>query len=177
MTHQTPLPGTIGLVRVPGLAGLFITLGQLLIGDTSRYTHAFIALGDGTLIESMPRGARIAPLSTWPADRVAYGWMVPLTDDQRARVVAEARALEGTPYGFLDYVALGLARFGARPRWLRRRVTSSGRMICSQLVDEAYRRAGVTLFPDGRLAQDVTPGDLANLFIERGDWVSAPPPR
>jgi hypothetical protein len=33
-------------------------------------------------------------------------------------------------------------------------------MICSQLVDEAYLRAGVHLFDDGRDPGDVTPGDL-----------------
>ena len=37
-------------------------------------------------------------------------------------------------------------------------------MICSQLVDEAYARAGVQLFDDGRLPGDVTPADLYGLI-------------
>jgi hypothetical protein len=39
-------------------------------------------------------------------------------------------------------------------------VADEGHLICSQLVDEAYLRAGVHLFDDGRLPGDVTPGDL-----------------
>ena len=37
-------------------------------------------------------------------------------------------------------------------------------MICSQLVDEAYKRAGVQLFDDNRLPGDVDPNDLWELI-------------
>jgi hypothetical protein len=173
MDEFSPAAGTIGLVRVPGVFGWLIGLGQLLAGDASRYTHAFVVLDDGTLIEAMPGGARIVPLSTWPAERVAYGWIIPLTERQRAAVVAAARSYEGVGYGFVDYAALALARFGVRPAWLRRFIGSSRRVICSQLVVQAYRDAGVELFADGRAAMEVTPGDLANLMVER-DWGTAP---
>jgi hypothetical protein len=36
-------------------------------------------------------------------------------------------------------------------------------MICSQLADEAAMRGGWHLFSDGRIPQDVTPGDLWKL--------------
>lgn len=165
-----PAPGTFGLTRIGGLLGVLISLGQWLIGDAARFSHAFVVLDDGTVMEAMPSGARPAPLADVLARRpLAFSWAIPLTDAQRAAVVAQARALAGTRYGFSTYLHLALLRIGVRWRWLDRRIRASGSLICSQLVDEAYRRAGVQLFDDGRPAHEVTPGDLANALIER-DW-------
>ena len=86
--------------------------------------------------------------------------------EQRVRIVAEATALLGTPYSFLDYLALALHRFKVRPKCIEGRVTDSGHLICSQLVDQVYLAAGIHLFADGRMSQDVTPGDIANVLIE-----------
>ena len=161
-----PAPGTFGLTRISGLLGVAISFGQWVVGDASRYTHAFIVLDDGTVMEAMPSGARIRPLG--PAHSpIAFSWVIPLTDDRRARIVAEARACEGVRYGFSAYLHLALSRFGVRWPWLIRYLERNGRMICSQLVDYVYARAGVQLFDDGRAPFDVTPGDLANLLIER----------
>jgi cell wall-associated NlpC family hydrolase len=143
-------------------------MGQLLTGDASRYTHAFIVLDDETVIEAMPGGAIITPLSEYFPGKAVFS-NLELTDEQREAVVREGRALRGTPYSFLDYLALALAHFGLKPIKLRRYVQNKGHMICSQLVDEVYRRAGIHMFNDDRLPQDVTPGDLANYLIER-DW-------
>jgi hypothetical protein len=43
-------------------------------------------------------------------------------------------------------------------------IADSGHLICSQLVDLCYLRAGAHLFDDGRLPGDVTPGDLWKLL-------------
>ncbi|QBZ72377.1 peptidase [Streptomyces phage Circinus] len=166
MTNK-PLPGDFGLTRIRGFVGWWIGLGQLITGDASRYTHAFIVLDDETVVEAMPGGAIITPISEY-AGRAVYS-RLELTDDQRAAIVREARSLEGIPYSFLDYLALALAHFGIKPKKLRKYITTKGHMICSQLVDEVYRRAGIHMFNDGRLPQDVTPGDLANYLIER-EW-------
>jgi len=166
MTNM-PKPGDFGLSRIGGVVGWWIALGQLLTGDASRYTHAFVVLDDETVIEAMPGGAIITPLSEYMGKAVFSD--LSLTDEQRDIVVREGRALKGIPYSFLDYLALALARFGIRPKRLRKYIQNKGHMICSQLVDEVYRRAGIQMFSDGRLPQDVTPGDLANYLIER-NW-------
>ncbi|QIN94086.1 enoyl-CoA hydratase/carnithine racemase-like [Streptomyces phage Wakanda] len=166
MTNM-PRPGDFGLSRIGGFVGWWIGMGQLITGDASRYTHAFIVLDDETVIEAMPGGAVITPLSEYRGKAVFSN--LSLTDEQRATVVREGRALKGVPYSFLDYLALALAHFGFKPKRLRKYITNKGHMICSQLVDEVYRRAGIHMFNDGRLPQDVTPGDLANYLIER-DW-------
>jgi len=164
---NTPQPGDFGLSRIGGVVGWWIALGQLLTGDASRYTHAFVVLDDNTVIEAMPGGAVITPLAEYKGKAV-YS-RIDLTPDQRFAIVSEARKLVGVPYSFLDYLALALAHFGIRPKKLREYIKTKGHMICSQLVDEVYRRAGITMFDDDRLPQDVTPGDLANYLIER-DW-------
>jgi hypothetical protein len=172
-------PGSFGLSRIGGVLGKLIAAGQAFSGDGSRFTHAFVVLDHGEVIEAMPGGARIvpiadrlthdevvfcdAPVQQWMAD---LGYTVGDALDRRVErltrqsVVDHARALEGTPYGYLQYLALGLVALGFQPKWLERYIANTGRMICSQMVDEIYKRAGIALFSDGRLPQQVTPGDL-----------------
>lgn len=186
-------PGMFGLSRIGGLLGKLIAAGQAFSGDGSRWTHAFIVLDDETVIEAMPGGARIVPIadrlgheeiafSDGPIQEYMAEWLGglsaefvdSLTDSgaltskveliKREDVVERARALKGTEYGYLQYLALGLVSLGFEWEWLRRFIANRGRMICSQLVDETFRRAGIHLFKDKRMSQDVTPGDLANRF-------------
>ena len=171
MSVIKPLPGDIGLYRIPGIGGFLIGLGQLLLNDGSRYTHAFIVVDDFRAIAAQPSGARYDYLEQCYPEAVYSTGKLPLTDEQRVQIVAEATKLLGpppTPYSWLDYVAIGLHRFHIRLGFIERYVQDSGHMICSQLVDEVYKRAGVHLFSDGRLPQDVTPGDIANVLIE--EW-------
>lgn len=172
-----PRPGDIGLVTSNSLIGLFVKWGQVLIGDYSHITHVFVVLHDGRIVEAMPGGAKVSNLSDYPDATYSNFTM---TADQRDSVCEEAIRMEGIPYSFLDYASLAIThlaerkwfpvRFGWIPGRIRRRVTSSGHMICSQLCAEAYKRAGMELFPDKRLPMDVTPGDLARRVFEyRGE--------
>lgn len=151
--------GDYGLTNIDGLLGLAIGFGQVIIKDGSRYEHAFVYLGSNKILEAKPFGARIADVSEYKDREVVYS-NLDLTDQQRDAIVKNALMLVGTLYSFLDYLALGLARWGVKPKWLTKFMASKKHMICSQLVDECYRRAGIELFNDGRLPQDVTPGDL-----------------
>lgn len=159
-----PRPGDFGLSTIGGLLGRFVSFCQLVVGDPSRYQHAFLVLDDHTVVEAQPGGARITPLEHWLSHRgnrpLAFS-EASLTDPQRAELVAAGRALVGTPYSFLDYLSLALLARGRRPKWVVRRVKNSGHLICSQLVDQVYRQVGLQLFADGRDSGDVTPGDLA----------------
>jgi len=158
-----PRPGDIGLTGSKSLTGRVIRAAQALIDDHSFVTHTFVVLEDGWMIEAQPGGAAFNRLEKYPD---AIYSKFPLTEDQRIDVCVEAIKMHGTPYSFLDYLALGLTHFNMSPEPVRRRVSSSGHMICSQLCAEAYRRAGVDLFPDKRLPMDVTPGNLARLVAE-----------
>ena len=118
---------------------------------------------------NVKRGSVVRYLDGRP---VAFGWMIPLTMQQRERIVAEATGLLNAQYSWLTYFYLAGVRLGIRPKWLRNRVARADKVICSSFVDLAYQRAGVALFQDGRIPGDVTPGDLANMLIER-DWTAS----
>lgn len=182
-----PPPGSFGLSRIGGTLGTAVHIGQALLGDSSIFTHAFVVLDKGEIIQAEPRGARILPLETYLGrpnvafcdapilNRVAElgrrrttkyaGWTTDTEHELRVRIVHHARALEGTPYSFLDYLALAAERVGITPTPILRRMEQTKEMICSQLVDEVYRRAGIHLFTDGRRSQSVTPGDLARYAL------------
>lgn len=170
MCKKPPLPGDIGLSRTPGVVGFLISLGQLLLGDPSPFTHTFIVIDGTRVLGAQPGGARYGSLKRYiDEDKAVFTTgRIPLTKEQRDSIVAEANKLLGTPYSYLDYLAIALHRFHVRFAFIEDYILNSGHMICSQLTDEVYRRAGIQLFDDGRLPHDVTPGDIANMLIE--EW-------
>jgi len=164
---QAPLPGDFAVVRMDGHVGRLIRLGQWLNGDGfADFEHAFVYVGDGELVEAQPGGAELLPITVydgrptrWSTGRTA------LTDEQRSAVVAAARGYIGVPYSVADYFALAAHRFHLPiGPLIKGYVASTKHMICSQLVDQCYRDAGVQLFADGRWPGYVTPADLANLL-------------
>lgn len=164
MIHLIPEPGDIGLTSVLGPVGWGIRAGEWLLGaGFANYEHAFLVLDGGELVEAQPGGARIAPLSEYDGRHVLY--VAPeLTDAERHRICVQGRLLVGTPYSGLDYLALAAHRFHLPLPGLRSYVASTGHLICSELVDEAYVSAGVHLFADGRWPGYVTPADLYGLL-------------
>jgi len=156
-------PGDLGFTRITGLTGWWVNLGQAITGDACRFTHVFVVMDDDTVLEAMPKGARFAPLDREYKTDVVYA-RLPLNQQQRSELVNEARRLMARPggikYSFTDYLALALAHWGLKAKWLRKYIAKSGRMICSQLGDYLLSHAGFQVFKDGRLPQDVTPGDL-----------------
>ncbi|MFD4234276.1 hypothetical protein [Streptomyces sp. NPDC058542] len=160
----TPLPGDFALTRISGITGRLVVAGQALVGDAAPVQHAFVYVGNGMVVQAMPGGAELIPIEeASPVVQWSTGHFA-LTEDQCDAMVVEAVALVGTPYSFLDYASIALAHYRIRPAWVRDFVADTGHMICSQLVDEVYLRAGVHLFDDGRLPGDVTPGDLWKLL-------------
>lgn len=160
-------PGLIVLSRISGPTGWLIKIGQLLNGDASEYTHALIDLGDGTALAAYPGGARVVSLLDEQHTHGPLGYVrVPLTPAQRLDIVRIALSMRGVGYGWLDYLVLAAVRLGVPSGKLRAFVASTHTMICSQMVDEIYRLAGVRLFADGRDPGNVTPSDLAELALE-----------
>lgn len=151
-------PGDIGLVTIKGDVGTLIRIGQWLNGDGfANYEHAFVMVSGGMIVEAEPGGARHVPLH--------YKNVLWLTcpDQYRAGVVAAAMRHIGTPYSYLDYFSLAALRLHIPSHALREYVESSKHEICSQLADAAACEGGWHLYNDGRLPQDVTPGDLWQL--------------
>ncbi|MFG3287220.1 hypothetical protein ACGF3G_00150 [Streptomyces sp. NPDC048179] len=163
MIRATPRPGDIGLTNITGLVGKGIEVGQWLNGDGfAPWAHAFLVMPDGKLIEAMPGGAQVVPLTEYDDRDVVYVSPAGLTPAQRWAITACARQYEGVPYSFADYAALATHRLHIPAPGLRTFVASTGHMICSQLVDRAYLDAGIQLFNDKRWEGYVTPMALFN---------------
>ena len=162
---MTLAPGTYFVVRTSGLAGQIIRLGT-----RSQVNHAGIVLDtDGTTVEAQPGGAVIGHLRRYRRHLVIVNDLETIPDSTRALICDQARAMVGTPYSWLDIAALALTSLGLRWAWLARRVSRTDRLICSQLADLAYERAGLHMYQDGRLPSAVTPGDLL-LRIAQHPW-------
>jgi hypothetical protein len=155
-------PGDVALYRPHN------TLGAIVAWLTrARYCHVrLITTTDGQTVEADLKGAIRGRVQ--PGDVIVSA---PLTDAQRALIPVLAAAVVGTPYGFLDILALLLASFGLRFPALAARIERSDRLICSQLVDVVWQAAGFHAFADGRLPQDVTPGDIADTALSNG-WTA-----
>lgn len=151
-------PGDFALERGHGLVAAAIRLGT-----RSRFNHAKLVISEnGDVLESLADGAEYGTVK--PTDLVIE---TPLTDAERAAIPDIATLLYGTPYAWLDVVAIGLAQFGIVSRWSERRLARPDRLFCSQLVDYAWSLAGFKAFNDGRPPQAVSPGDLADLaFVD-----------
>lgn len=160
------LPGDFGLVSIKGGVGFLIRIGQWLNGDGFRnYEHAFVYVGDGKIVEAEPGGALISDLAEYDGRPIMWSTgLIPLTDEQRRLIVQSALAQEGTPYSFLDYLAIGLYRLHIKHPGVAKRVEDSKHLICSQLVALDYEHAGIHLtdFPPYL----VTPGKLTNYLLK-----------
>lgn len=165
MNHATPQPGDIGLTSIIGPVGWGVRAGQWLLDDGfANYEHAFIVLDGGRLIEAQPGGAVIRPLSEYAGRHVLYVAPAELSDNDRRLICEAAASYEGVGYSAADYLALAAHRFRLPVPGLRHYIATTRRMICSQLVDQAYADAGVPLFADARWPGYVTPADLYRLL-------------
>jgi hypothetical protein len=169
VTYQPGL-GDAGITQIQGEVGRLIRLGQWLNGDGfADFEHAFVYIGDGQIVEAEPGGARIAQLAEYDARTVAWLRCPP---EYRENVAAAARSLEGTPYSFLDYVAIAAHRLHIPAPGLKRLI--GRRRICSALADAAADMGGWHWYADDRWYGDVTPADIWGL-IRTQDAMTPPP--
>jgi hypothetical protein len=167
--------GDIGFGPIPGKGGWAARLGMWALQDDTRYPHTFVVAGNSSglgmdVVEAMQPSARYAILD--PGDRWGpeYCYIRPdYTDDRQAwNVVHHAMMMVGLPYGWMNFPYLGMKRLGINGGPIDAYVSRKGgpgdgypaSPICSQLVDAALTLAGFHTFDDGRLSQDVTPGDM-----------------
>jgi hypothetical protein len=169
-------PGDIMFARhvSPASADRLIWAGQLMLGDPTYPHHVAVVVENSTgwpkIVQAMPHGAEEIVIGEEHATS-DYVYLRPdyFQDDpaqgpdlrvRREAVAHAARAYVGVPYSFADYAAIAGWHFGIKNGPIRRYVTTSKHMICSQLADQALSDAGFHVFDDGRLPQDVTPGAL-----------------
>jgi hypothetical protein len=168
-------PGDFCCIPINGNVGTLISIGEWLNGDGfGHYDHSEIFIGEpdiygpyGYTIGAYPGGATRNALSVKPEDLTDTIWSsscIQLSSQERLAIVANAKKSIGIPYSSLDYFALIAHRLRIPIPGLQAYISSSGHMICSQLVDYVYMKSGVQLFDDNRWCGYVTPADLANLI-------------
>jgi hypothetical protein len=151
--------------------GKLISIGEWLNGDGfGTYDHAEIYVGmpdeQGPLGYTMGAYSNGAGLVPVPEKQDGWLWStghLTVTDEQRAQICTYALQCKGIEYGWLDYFALAAHRLHLPAPGLRDFIGNS--LICSQLVDLCYCKAGVHLFQDNRWPGYVTPADLADVIL------------
>jgi hypothetical protein len=138
----------------------------------SPCNHAFVAVGEGRILEARPGGSAFNDWDAYPGTI----WLTSIPPPPQGFAAQEqvAFGLRKVPYNFLDIIAIGIAQkrwspelrqqwdSGHAPWWVKR-VARPDRLICSALADLFYQRLGRHLFDDGRLSGLVSPGDLLAL--------------
>jgi len=160
---EIPRTGDIGLVKVRGLTGWFIRVGQWLNGSSwkdAKWEHSMLCVGTDWALEGQPGGAVISRVSSrYEGEKILWVRPMELTDEEQAQIGNEASKMLGVKYSFLDYIAIILHHFKINLPWVKNRVTGSGHQICSQLIAEVYRRIGKPLF-EGEWPGYVVPADF-----------------
>jgi hypothetical protein len=159
---MTDLTGQIGLTRTRGWFGRLIRWA-----DHSTVNHAIVYLGhfDGVdvVMSAEPHGARLRQTTEFGPIR----WSQFTFPNPDGPLTAAQWALnaEGSPYNFIDDVAIGLVRVlrWHAPATVIRRLSRKDRLQCAQLSDLALQAGGVHAFED-HVPGDVTPGDFERLY-------------
>lgn len=159
----------IGLTQISGRTGKLIRFGQWLNGEGfTSWEHAFVCLPGNLILEAEPGGAIIRPFHYTGADvywcENIYKLLPPGISDAEFTRVGES--LKGTPYSFLDYLALATHRLRIPGPFLKNYVQTSAHEICSQLSDDYYWRLGTQIFTDKRWPGYVTPASLYKRDLE-----------
>jgi uncharacterized protein YycO len=153
-----PQIGDYGVVKTKGFFGRLIR-----IGTTSRWNHAVIHVGSGEVVSADPSGVKINPASDYT--NIAWNKHEELTLAQREQIALYARSLVGKPYDFLTIADLAFRILGLKifSKGILEKLARHRGYICSELVSECYRKAGVDLC--GKEDYLVVPGDLAERLI------------
>ncbi|XZG68931.1 papain-like cysteine protease family protein [Chitinibacteraceae bacterium HSL-7] len=149
------------------------------VGTLSAVSHAMLYVGAGKVVEAVGSGVREVALETALSDAIlAVAYRDPRVDATKAgQIVTYARSRVGNAYNYAGVAFSGyriLNPGGADiidgiARLAGLEVGQAGASYCSELVYEAFERAGIPLAssrpPDSR------PGDIVNLFGSRLSYV------
>ena len=140
----------------------------------TRESHAVVYIGDGNVIEAMPKGAKITPVSRYNDQAVIWNIQEAseFSPEKALKIANFAKTLEGTPYGFLTILACGLLQLGIRWNWLLKHVQNMNVLICSQLVARVYYLAGGIDTANGQPDATVVPELLGERILRRAGVIN-----
>jgi uncharacterized protein YycO len=149
-----------------------VSHGVGLVGELVRHAtnswagHAFVYIGNGQIVEGHTLVARVVSADAHP-DAV---WNVheSITNDQRLNIIARAQALVGTPYDYASYIGFALEIMKLRTETQLDRVFCQDTWrVCSALVADCYRYAGITVDTGAQAANLISPDDLYQRILSQ----------
>ena len=161
-----PLPGDILLFTdAPGLTRVIPWF------TNSRYYHVGLYEGGPFSLEARVNGVIRRDISR---DKQLVFRFVPMPREGTGAALDFIRKNLGANYDPLDIVAIMINH--SFPK-LRLNYSNSTRFTCGELIAEAWRSAGIDLFP-GRQAELIVPGDFAQFLpvdsrdrvLHNGKW-------
>jgi hypothetical protein len=123
-----------------------------------HFSHAMMSVGGTDVIEAMPGGSRVLSVArvlvSDPDD-----WKLLRVPSNQANLAKQAAAY-GRNLCFKRYDTEG----AVRSPWMPRKTIVADALFCSQLIAEAYLRAGIEVLP-GKSSTTITPNDLGRSKI------------
>ncbi len=173
------LPGDVILTSHLGFSP--IKIGNFCKNGYSKrvWTHAALYLGDGNIVEAVPKGIVKRSLKeAYPADGTVGLRLLRkknLSAQQVQQIVTFCATADGGPYDSRALIYFPLANllppslsFILSPKYLGRLFNTKGSFFCSELVSEGFQRGNAYCFE--REPFQVMPVDFSNdlLFDEIG---------
>jgi hypothetical protein len=154
-------PGCYGVSHGSGITG------ELIRHATESWAgHAFVYIGNGLIVEGEPPVAKISAADSH-TDAV-WNSRDQLTDVQRDAIVARAHALVGCPYDYVAYIGFALEVLKIRSgKELDPVFMGDHWRVCSALVADCYRYAGIHLEAGLKDPNLISPADLYNLIADQ----------
>lgn len=122
-------------------------ISKVIAGITrSNWSHTFMYLGDGKILESNWDGVIIRPLEYYLNNEYCVGLfrVTPELDEkQTKKVIKEARKMLGIHYGFLQLLWQFILRICGKsedPDW---NLDVDTGVICTEVVAKAYQKIGI----------------------------------
>jgi hypothetical protein len=151
LSPNGPHPGDILLFHHAHGTELAITLLS-----RSPFYHVGLYAGDKKAVEARVKGV----LCDTIADREGDYLVIPAPQGRGKEALVWAETKIGAPYDHEDMWLIVVEHMITR---LHLNYTQRGKYTCAQFVAEAYKQAGVDLFPD-KDVNDLIPGDFAHLI-------------
>ena len=119
----------------------------------SRYYHCGLYEGDGHVVEARPNGVQRRDLKLDP--HMAFR-VIPMPENAGESALNHSRSCIGKRYGVLDVFFIVLRHYFPRftPPY-----SSCNSLVCSELIIDAWREAGLDLFP-GQDSAAIIPADF-----------------
>lgn len=124
----------------------------------SQYYHVAIYAGAAHVIEARPQGVVRRDLRG--PEGTHYAAVLPAPGGKGTAALAWAEGQIGAGYDRWDLLVILLEHLF---RHLHLNYTPRGKFSCGEFVAEAFRHAGVDLFP-GRESSEIVPADFARLL-------------